>query len=112
MIDVADPDAPSLEGLLATVNGVICTADSSSMISEVVWARRPLVCLEPQHFSLNANESDYRNWLVQEGWMRNATLHGLSAEKMLEELSRVAPRTSNALDELADLLAQRLAACR
>ena len=104
LIDVAAPDAPSLEGLLGKVDGVVCSADSSSMISEVVWARRRLLCLEPERFSLTANEADYRRWLAREGWLRNAKLQGMSGAAIQDELSRVTPRASNALDELAQLL--------
>ena len=106
LIDVADADAPTLDGLLARVDGVVCTADSSSMISEVVWARRRLLCIAPERFSLTANEADYRRWLAREGWLREAKLHTLSGAAMVRELSRVTPRRSNALDELADLLAR------
>ena len=111
LIDVGEPDAPSLEGLLASVDGVICTADSSSMISEVVWARRRLLCLEPDRFSLNASEAGYRDWLAQEGWLRSTKLRRLSPDTVIHELSQVSPRVSNALDELADLL-ERIPALR
>lgn len=108
LIDVVQPDAPSLADLLANVDGVVCTADSSSMISEVIWARRPLICIEPRVFSITPNEAAYRAWLMQEGWARAAGLHSMVSGSLLDLLGQVSPRTENSLDALADLLDQRL----
>ena len=56
-IDVSTPKAGSLTDLFAAVDSVVCTADSSSMISETIWARRRLVTVAPRRFVLSRNEA-------------------------------------------------------
>jgi len=108
LIDVDGPSASSLSELFANVSGVICTADSSSMISEAIWARKPVIAVEPAKFTLTGNELDYRNWLARNGWMTSLPISSLAAEKLPDLLSTLTPTTRNPLDDLADLLAEKL----
>ena len=107
-IDVDVPQASSLTDLFAAVDGVVCTADSSSMISETIWARRRLVTVAPRRFVLSRNEAAYRNWLIKQGWCRGLSLASLTGNTLLEHLRAATPLNSNPLDALADLLSERL----
>ena len=108
LIDVDDPNGAGLTELFRTVDGVVCTADSSSMISEGIWARRPLLAVSPNTFRLTRKESQYRNWLAQKGWYNVASLAGLTAHKLVEHLVQTKPLDENPLDWYAALLAQYL----
>ena len=107
-IDVSTPKPGSLTDLFAAVDSVVCTADSSSMISETIWARRPLVTVAPRRFILSPNETAYRNWLVKQGWCRGLNLASLTSTALLEHLRAATPLSSNPLDALAELLSERL----
>ena len=107
-IDVEDPNRPPLSDLFGDVDGVICTADSSSMISEGIWARRPMLALSPHTFKLTRKERQYRIWLEQNGWYAHAKLADTSARTLLDVLAQLRPLTNNPLDQFAALLAQHL----
>ncbi len=108
LTDVDGPAASSLPDLFAKVSGIVCTADSSSMISEAIWARKPVVAIEPDKFTLTRNEQDYRNWLARNGWSASTRLTGLKPEKLSALLAELAPSTHNPLDDLAELLEKHL----
>ncbi|MEO0810122.1 MAG: ELM1/GtrOC1 family putative glycosyltransferase [Pseudomonadota bacterium] len=107
-IDVDQPAAGSLLKIFAKVSGIVCTADSSSMISEAIWARKPILAAEPANFALTTNEQDYRNWLSQNGWMASHKIVELAAEHLTVLLGNLKPNTGNPLDDLADLLNEKL----
>ena len=108
LIDVDGPAASSLPEMFAKVSGILCTADSSSMISEAVWARKPVVAIEPAKFKLTPNEQDYRNWMAHNAWTASVKLAALTAEKLPGLLGQLHPSARNPLDDLADLLVERL----
>ena len=107
-IDVEDPNRSPLSDLFSGVDGVICTADSSSMISEGIWARRPMLSLSPRTFKLTRKENQYRGWLEQNGWYAHAKLADTSAQNLLDLLAKLRPLRDNPLDRFAALLAQHL----
>ncbi len=112
LIDVDGPAASSLPEMFANVSGIVCTADSSSMISEAIWARKPVLCAEPAKYTLTRNEQDYRNWLKRNGWCSAIKIAALKPESMAEALQTLEPMTRNPLDDLADLLETNLPAAR
>ncbi len=107
-INVDDPGGMTLPDLFRDVDGVVCTADSSSMISEVIWARRPLLAVSPSMFRLTRKEAEYRKWLGQSGWYASASLATLSADDLIARLASTKPLTENPLDWYAALLGQHL----
>ncbi|MGI9521273.1 MAG: ELM1/GtrOC1 family putative glycosyltransferase [Hyphomicrobiaceae bacterium] len=107
-ISSGSPSSPPLSDLFAKVDGVVCTSDSSSMVSEAVWARRPLVAAEPLKFKISRNEQEYRRWLTQNRWCATAKISRLRPESLITAFESVVPRKANALEELADLLESRL----
>ncbi|MGI9426627.1 MAG: ELM1/GtrOC1 family putative glycosyltransferase [Hyphomicrobiaceae bacterium] len=108
LIDVDDTDAPGLPDLFAQVGGIVCTADSSSMISEAVWARRPLVTVAPEAFRLSLNEKAYRDWMIQNGWYAAHRLARLTPTVLVDALLALQPLKDNPLDALAELLEKHL----
>lgn len=107
-IDVRQRSPSSLSSLLAQADAVLVTADSSSMVSEVIWARRPVLALMPGHARLEADEQSYRDWLARQGWMATATLDALDAATAHALLAGLTPIRDNPLDDLARLLSERI----
>jgi uncharacterized protein len=107
-IDVRTAGSGTLGILLARAEAVVCTADSSTMLSETVWMRRPVVAVSPKAFSLPENEADYRAWLSKNGWTRQMPIQELAPETLVTALDEIVVLDSNPLDGLAALLEERL----
>ncbi len=107
-IDVRSTGSGTLVALLARAEAVVCTADSSTMLSETVWMRRPVVSVSPRAFSLPGNEADYRAWLSKNGWTRQMPIEALTPETLRAALNEITVLDSNPLDTLAALLEERL----
>jgi len=107
-IDVRDAGSGTLDCLFDQANAVLCTADSSSMISEAVWAKQALLTIAPEQYQITSNEQSYRDWLESQGWMKHAGIRNLTAAGVQSALETVRPMTENPLDILADLLERRV----
>ncbi len=106
-IDVRTAGPGTLGALFAQSSAVLCTADSSTMLSETVWMRKPVIAIEPDAFRLPDNEMGYRAWLERNGWARRLAIAELSPSALTEALSEIAPLSENPLDALAAELARR-----
>ena len=109
-IDARRKDSGTLMDLFAASQAVAVTVDSSSMVSEAIWARRPVVALAPETAALPALEQGYRDYLATEGWISTLPLEEATPDALLTRLEAVRPLTTNPLDALADLIAARLPA--
>lgn len=107
-IDVRSAGPGTLHGLFARSEAILCTADSSSMLSEAVWARRPVLALKPSSAALPAEEQDYRGYLEKNGWAGALAISELSPERVWSEVGALSPLGQNPLDSLANLLSDRL----
>lgn len=107
-IDVRSAGAGTLGILLARAEAVICTADSSTMLSETVWMRRPVISVCPRGFQLPESEAAYRDWLSESGWTRQMQIEALTPESLRAALDEITVLDSNPLDALAALLEERL----
>lgn len=107
-VDVRRAGAGTLGDLLAGSEVIAVTADSSSMLSEAVWSRRPVVALCPRLHTLTPQEASYRRWLEQAGRCRELPVAEASPARLLVALELVTPLAVNPLDELAALLAVHL----
>lgn len=107
-LDVRTAGHGTLPGLLAVCDAMICTADSSSMISECIWARQRTVAIKPTPFPLDSDERVYRDWLIGNGWCRELALIDLSPAMFQHTLSLIRPPSNNPLDDLAALLKIRI----
>ena len=107
-IDYRTTGPGTLARLFGCVEAVLCTEDSSTMLSEAVCARLPVVGISPQVHAFKEEEREYRAFMCQQGWCRFLPLSGLGPERFLEALADVRPLTENHLDRLASQLAERL----
>lgn len=107
-LDVRTAGPGTLATLLAQCDAVMCTADSSSMISECVWSRRPTLALEPAICRYTADEAGYRAWLEQSRWCQSIAIAEATPAVIEQRLTAVQPLSGNPLDALAELLRQRL----
>lgn len=107
-IDIRRDGIGTLGDLLGRSDALVCTADSSSMLSEAVWARRPVVAVTPADMTLPADEGDYRAYLESNGWARSIPIANLTPDRYFERVGQITPLLVNPLDQLADMLGRRL----
>jgi mitochondrial fission protein ELM1 len=106
-IDVRSSGNGTLRALYAASSAILCTADSSSMVSESVWLRRPTIAITPSVFSLDASELEYRGFLESNGWLHTMRIADLAPDAVLAKLRSIRPLVENGLDLLADVFRQR-----
>ena len=94
--------------ILAAAEAIVCTEDSSSMISEAISARLPVVAVSPIRNRFTEDEQRYRSYLIESNWCRVLPIAGLTAEKFARALSEIKPMQDNPLDTLAAKLKGRL----
>lgn len=107
-LDVRSAGPGTLPQILTASAAMLCTADSSSMLSECIWARRPTLALAPGSCSLTPDEADYRAWLQDSGWTATVPLAGLTPARAIAALGGLQPTSGNPQLELAQLLRDRL----
>jgi mitochondrial fission protein ELM1 len=107
-IDVRTAGSGTLLPLFANSDAVIATVDSSSMVSEAIWARRPVIAVAPAETRLSDAEQEYRAFLEAQGWLRTIAISDLKIERVLAALSEMKPLNANPLDLLAETLFERL----
>ncbi len=107
-LDVRTAGPGTLAPLLARCDAVLCTADSSSMISECVWSRKPTLALAPATCTYTEDESGYRRWLENSSWCLQIALSEASTAKIEATLTAVRPASGNPLTALGGLLRQRI----
>jgi mitochondrial fission protein ELM1 len=108
LIDFRHAGAGTLPRLFAGAEAILVTEDSSTMMSEAVCARLPVVGVAPREHSFKDEEREYRAFLTAEGWCRSLALDALSPDAFLAALGEVRPLAVNHLDRLAGALAERL----
>ncbi len=107
-IDFRTAGPGTLPQVFAAADAILCTDDSTTMISEAVGACLPVVSVTPATTALEAREAEYRQFLASEGWYRSLSLPQLTPDTFLAALEEIAPRTSSPLDELAAAVCERL----
>lgn len=107
-IDVREPNSMALVELFAACDAIAVTLDSSSMVSEAIWARKPVVVLAPAIATLPPLEQHYRDYLSEHGWSTTLALTEADPEALMQRIDATQPLTSNPLDDLAVLLKRRL----
>jgi len=98
----------TLPEVFAQAEIVVCTEDSSTMISEAVSARLPVVGVAPQAHRFTDEEQNYRAFLVQSNWCRVLPIADLTPASLARALSEIEPIKENPLDALAAKLKERL----
>ena len=89
---------------------IVCTEDSSTMVSEAVSARLPVVGVAPEAHRFTDEESAYRDFLVRNNWCRVLPIAALTLRPSPRRSSEIEPIKENPLDALAAKLKERLPA--
>ncbi len=98
----------TLPEIFAKAEAIVCTEDSSTMISETVSARLPVVGVSPRAHRFTGEEKEYRAFLMKNDWCRVLPIAGLSPDSFARALSEIEPLQENPLDALAAKLKDRL----
>lgn len=107
-IDFRTAGPGTLPEIFGHADVIVCTEDSSSMISEAVSARLPVVGVSPARYRFTEEERLYRDFLMTNDWSRTLQIDDLSPETFLRALSEIEPIQENPLDVLAEKLKARL----
>jgi uncharacterized protein len=98
----------TLPEIFAKAEVIVCTEDSSTMISEAVSARLPVVGVAPAKHHFTDEEAEYRSFLVRHDWCRVLPIAELTPESFAGALAEIRPIKENPLDTLARKLKERL----
>ena len=98
----------TLPQVFSTADVIVCTEDSSTMISEAVSARLPVVGVAPAAHRFTDEEQNYRAFLVANNWCRVLPVAELTPDSFARALSEIEPIKENPLDALAAKLKERL----
>ncbi len=107
-IDFRSAGPGTLPQLFAAVDAIVCTEDSSTMMSEAVCARLRVVGVAPKIHAFKDEEAEYRAFMRTQGWSRSVTLDVLTPQRLQAELAAIVPLQDNHLDRLANVLQQKL----
>ncbi len=103
-IDYQKHGAGSLTPLYATSEAVLCTGDTSTCVSEAVWARRPCIVAMPQTCTFSRSEHAYRRWLSRNNWTRDVPIEGLTPSQFADCCVEITPMSCNPFTQLTDQL--------
>ena len=107
-IDYRTAGPGTLPEIFATAEIIVCTEDSSTMISEAVSARLPVIGVAPAAHRFTDEEQNYRSFLVNNNWCRVLPIAELTPASFSRALSKIEPIKENPLDALAAKLKARL----
>ena len=107
-IDYRTTGPGTLPDVFRKAEVIVCTEDSSTMVSEAVSARLPVVGVAPKRISSPTRNSAYREFLLRSNWCRVLPISSLTPETFAKALSAIEPIKENPLDALAAKLKERL----
>ena len=107
-VDVRVTGPGTIGQVLEPAEAVVCTDDSSSMVSECISAGRPVIGVQPQRVRFTPEEQGYRQYLIQNGWYRTIPISVLTPDVLLDEIARIRPLGEDPLDRLASILQEHL----
>ena len=107
-IDYRTQGPGTLPEVFARAEIIICTEDSSTMISEAVSARLPVIGVAPTAHRFTDEEQNYRAFLIRNAWCRVLPVVGLTLDSFAGALAEIEPIKENPLDALAAKLKDRL----
>ena len=109
-IDVRTAGPGSLGLLFANSGAIVVTADSSAMLSEAIWMKKPVLAVAPAKLHHPSKELAYRRRLEAEGVCREIPLAALDATTFAAALGQITPIPGNPQADLATLLREKLPA--
>ena len=107
-VDYRTAGPGTLREIFAEVDMVVCTEDSSTMISEAISARLPVIGVSPARHAFKPEEAEYRATLTGENWCRSLPIADLTVERFAQALGEIRPMAENHMDRLAAVLRARL----
>jgi uncharacterized protein len=107
-IDVRVAGPGSLMRLFVEAQAIVSTDDSSSMVTEAVWLRRPVIGVSPPGARFAEREDWYRKHLDRNDWTRSIPIAELSPASVLSLFAEIRPHNGNALDLLAATMGECL----
>lgn len=107
-IDYRTAGPGTLPEIFGKAEIIVCTEDSSTMISEAVSARLPVVGVAPKAHRFTDEEQEYRDFLISNNWCRVLPIAELTPARFAVALSEITPLQENPLDTLAAKLKERL----
>jgi mitochondrial fission protein ELM1 len=107
-IDYRTQGPGTLPEVFGNAEVILCTEDSSTMISEAVSARLPVVGVAPRAHRFTDEERSYREFLMQNRWCCVLPIAELTPDAFARALSAIEPIKQNPLDALAAKLKLRL----
>ena len=107
-IDFRTAGPGTLPRLLGKADVILCTEDSSTMISEAISARLPVVGVAPAQHAFKPEEAEYRRFMLNNDWCRFVPIAELSLVAFDRALGDIRPLAENPLDALAARLRERL----
>ena len=107
-IDYRTAGPGTLPQVFSEAEVIVSTEDSSTMISEAVSARLPVVGAAPSAHRFTDEEQEYRDFLIRNNWCRVVPIAALTPDAFGRALSEIEPLQENPLDALAAKLKQRL----
>jgi len=107
-IDYRTVGPGTLPDLFGKADVIVCTEESSTMVSEAVSARLPVVGVAPAAHRFTDEEQNYRAFLVGKNWCRVLPIAELTSASFAGALAEIEPIKENPLDALAAKLKERL----
>jgi len=107
-IDYRSAGPGTLPQIFAKAEMIVCTEDSSTMVSEAVSARLPVIGVAPAAHRFTDEESAYRDFLMRNNWCRVLPIAELTPASFAGALTEIEPMQENPLDALAAKLKERL----
>lgn len=107
-IDVRITGPGTLGHVLEQVQSVVCTDDSSTMISECISAGLPVLGVRPRRAKFTPDELSYRQYLIANGWHRSVPISALTPETLVSEVARIRPLAEDPIDQLAGIIRERI----
>jgi uncharacterized protein len=107
-IDYRSAGPGTLPEVFGKAEVIVCTEDSSTMISEAVSARLPVVGFAPRAHRFTDEEQIYRTFLIRNNWCRVLPIAELTPETFAQALFEISPLQENPLNALAGKLKERL----
>lgn len=107
-IDYRSAGPGTLPQIFGKVEVVLCTEDSSTMISEAVSLRLPVIGVSPARHAFKPEEAEYRQLMLEEGWCRFLPIGELDVARFGAALESIRPLQEHHLDRLARQLEERL----
>lgn len=107
-IDFRTAGPGTLPRIFGEAEAIVCTEDSSTMISEAVSARLPVVGVAPAAQRFTDEERAYRDFLMRNNWCRVLPIAALTPESFAQALAEIEPLKENPLAALAAHIKGRL----